>query len=140
MKALLLVAHGSRMASSNDEIHALAAQLRDADQDFAHAFDLVEHAFLEMAEPNIAQGGEKLIAGGARDIVVLPCFLAAGQHVAADIPAEVARLEARHPRVSITIAPHLGGATGMRALIETHLRKTAATHHRQSAHPCDPKT
>ncbi len=123
-KALLLVAHGSRRAASNEEIRALAAHLRDAGPGPGSAFDLVEHAFLEMAEPDIAQGGEKLVAGGAAEIIVLPYFLAEGQHVAVDIPAQVARIRARHPAVEITIAPHLGAAAGIGPLIHAHLRET----------------
>lgn len=121
MKALLLLAHGSRRASSNDEIRALAMRLRRTDA----SFDLVEHAFLEMAAPGIAAGIGSLIAAGAADIVVLPYLLAAGRHVAADIPAEVESLARRHPHVRITLAPHLGAAAGMPALIHEHLRHAA---------------
>jgi len=117
MKALLLIAHGSRRESSNEEIRALTAQIRAA----GWGFDLVEHAFLEMAEPDIAQGGGQLAAAGATEIVVLPYFLAAGKHLLTDIPGEVARLQARHPAVRFTLAPHLGAAANMLRLIHEHL-------------------
>ena len=122
MKALLLIAHGSRSASANDEIRALTAQLRDQS---SRRFDLVEHAFLEMAEPTIVQGGAKLVADGATEIVVLPYFLASGKHVAEDIPAEVALIEQQHPQIKISVASHLGAASGMQPLIHAHLQSAA---------------
>ena len=121
MKALLLIAHGSRQATANDEIRALTAKLRDP----GSGFDRVECAFLEMAEPDIAHTGEELAAGGAGEIVVLPYFLAAGRHVAEDIPAQVARIQAQHPHLKITLAPHFGAAPEMPALIHGHLRQAA---------------
>ena len=119
MRALLLVAHGSRRQSSNDEIRELASKVRGA----GAPFDIVEHAFMEMAEPGITAGLDKLINAGAAEIVVLPYLLAAGRHVASDIPAEVESLARRHPRVRITLAPHLGAAGGMPELICTHLQR-----------------
>ena len=121
MKALLLIAHGSRRESSNDEIRALAVQLRDNPR-----FDLVECAFLEMTGPTILQCGGKLAAAGATEIVVLPYFLAAGNHVATDIPVEVALIKQRHQSLKITIAPHLGAATGIGQLIHHHLQPLAS--------------
>ena len=48
MKALLVVAHGSRREQSNTEIKELAQRIAaQAGQDF----DLVECAFLELADP-----------------------------------------------------------------------------------------
>ena len=118
LKALLLVAHGSRRALSNAETGALTSHIRELES----PFDLVEHAFLEMAEPTIGQVGEKLIAAGAGEIVVMPCFMATGRHVAEDIPEEVAQLQARHPNLPIHLAPHLGAATGLADLILGHLQ------------------
>lgn len=53
MKSLLLVAHGSRQAEYNSEIAALAGRLADK---AATDFDVVEHAFLELAEPLNPEG------------------------------------------------------------------------------------
>ncbi len=135
MKALLLIAHGSRSASANAEIRALAAQLQlrgaggfGSGSGSGSGFERVEHAFLEMAEPTIVQGGAKLVADGAGEIVVLPYFLAAGRHVAEDIPAEVALIEAQHPEVKIIMAAHLGAAAGIQPLIHEHLQKSAETN------------
>lgn len=47
---------------------------------------------------------------GAKEIVVFPYFLAAGAHVAADIPEEVAAFCAKHLDIKVTLTPHLGAA------------------------------
>ena len=117
MKALLLIAHGSRRESSNDEIRDLAARVRAA----SRRFELVRHAFLEMAQPDIGAAAAELTAAGATDIVVLPYFLAAGNHLRVDIPEQLSRLKAQHPAANFTLAPHLGAAPNMPRLIHEHL-------------------
>lgn len=53
MNSLLLVVHGGRRAESISEIAELTGRLADkASTDF----DVVEHAFLELAEPLITEG------------------------------------------------------------------------------------
>jgi len=110
MRSLLLVAHGSRRAASNQEIRGLTAALSEqARKRFGH----VGCAFLEIAEPSIPDGIEAAVRAGAREVVVLPYFLSAGRHVAEDIPAEVERKQADCPEVRIRIAPYLGLADGL---------------------------
>lgn len=105
MRALLVVAHGSRRAASNEEVRALTNQLRAA---AGAQFGQVECAFLELAEPSIPAGIRGCIAGGATEVVVLPYFLSAGRHVVKDIPELVAASQAEHPSVRLHIAPYLG--------------------------------
>ncbi len=114
MKALLLVAHGSRRNASNEEVRALAQRLRDRAGD---AFGRVECAFLELAEPSIPEGIQQCIDAGAREVVVLPYFLSAGRHVSEDIPAQVRLKQQQHPQVAIRIAPYLGAAPGVAELL-----------------------
>jgi sirohydrochlorin ferrochelatase len=110
MKALLVVAHGSRRAESNDEIRQLTACLeRQADAAFGH----VRCAFLELAEPLIPDGLREAIRAGAGEVVVVPYFLSAGRHVITDIPAEVDRVRREYPGLKITIAPYLGASAGL---------------------------
>jgi sirohydrochlorin ferrochelatase len=107
MKSLLLVAHGSRRAASNDEIRELAAVLRrQAGTEYAS----VSCAFLELAAPSIAEGIAACIREGAAEIVILPYFLSAGRHVASDVPGEVALMQQAHPEVKMRVAPYLGAA------------------------------
>lgn len=105
--ALLIVAHGSRRAASNDEVRALGSRLHAIQHpDFAG----VEVAFLELAEPTIASGLARCAEKGAQEIVLFPYFLAAGTHVTQDIPEEIAAFCANHPGVKVTLTPHLGAA------------------------------
>lgn len=110
MKALLLVAHGSRRESSNQEVRDLAARLRDRAGD---RFDHVDCAFLEIAEPLIPDGIQRCVDAGADQVIVLPYFLSAGRHVVEDIPNDVAVKQVEHPGIDIRIAPYLGSADGV---------------------------
>lgn len=111
MNALLIIAHGSRRAASNDEVFILADKLRAASD------VLVAGAFLELAQPSIADAIDQLVAQGATSILTFPHFLAAGTHVTQDIPDQLALAEARHPSVQFTRLPHLGSLDGIPALI-----------------------
>ena len=111
---LLVVAHGSRRAASNDEVRTLVGRLRDAP---GTPFASIEAAFLELAEPSIDDGLALLSGRGARHIVVMPYFLAAGAHVAQDIPDILARFGASHAGIRLSLKPHIGHANGMGRLI-----------------------
>lgn len=114
MKYLLLVAHGSRRPQSNTEIEEITERLS---QVATGHYDGVRHAFLEIAEPSIPDGIEACISAGADEIIILPYFLAAGRHVAEDIPGFVAVKQAEHPDCSIRIAPYLGTAPQLPELL-----------------------
>ncbi len=103
MKAFLLIAHGSKVDSSNDEVRTLASRLAGEGR-----FDLVECAFLELAEPSIPQGVQRCIDAGAREVFAVPYFLAAGRHVRRDIPAELQKKRDEHPGVGIHLCDYLG--------------------------------
>lgn len=110
MKALLLVSHGSRRKASNDEVRALTEAVR---AQVCEEYEIVEAAFLELSEPLIPDGIDLCVARGATEVVVFPYFLAAGRHVADDIPGIAFEAITRHPGVTLRIAPHLGGSAMM---------------------------
>ena len=105
MKSLLLVAHGSRRAQSNDEIAALTRRVADK---AGARFGVIEHAFLELAEPLIPDGIQRCIDQGATSVSVVPYFLARGTHVADDIPEQVAIKQKQYPQMNIHITDYLG--------------------------------
>jgi sirohydrochlorin ferrochelatase len=105
MKTLLLIAHGSRREASNDEVRRLTRRLNAINP---AGFAGVETAFLELAQPSIPEGLAACVAKGASEIVVFPYFLAAGTHVARDIPEEIQAFQASHPQIKISLTRHLG--------------------------------
>lgn len=113
MKSLLLIAHGSRRAASNDEVRALVAKLGT----MTRHFDTVSCAFLELAEPSIPDGIEACVQQGAQELVILPYFLSAGRHVAEDIPELVQPKQAQYPELKIELHPYLGSAEALPALL-----------------------
>jgi sirohydrochlorin ferrochelatase len=110
MTALLVAAHGSRQALSNEEVERLTVLLRDR---AGQRFSAVAHGFLELASPTFEEAIERCVERGASRIVVLPYFLAAGHHVVRDLPERVEAKRRAHPAVAIEIAPYLGTAEGL---------------------------
>lgn len=104
-QSLLLVAHGSRRAASNEEVEALTDKMRQSAGD---RFLSVRCAFLELAEPSIPDGIDQCITDGAKEVLVLPYFLSAGRHVSEDIPHEVEGRQTAHADVDIRILPYMG--------------------------------
>jgi len=114
MKALIIVAHGSRREASNEEVRQIAHQVAGIAGD---EYALVVSGFLELVEPSIPDGIQQCIDAGATEVVVLPYFLSAGRHVVEDVPAEIKLAQDKNPSIRITQAPYLGSAPGIGALL-----------------------
>ncbi len=112
-RGLVLVAHGSRRESSNDEVRRVAAQLAAVSGD---RYEMIHAAFLELAEPLIPAGVQCCIDNGMEEVVVVPYFLSAGRHVVEDIPAEVAKVN-NTTGACVRIAPYLGAAAGLAEIL-----------------------
>ncbi len=120
MKALLIVAHGSRREESNEEVRRLAARIRE---NSGPAFDAVECAFLEISSPQMDSAIADLADAGATEIKIFPYFLAAGTHVVKDIPQLMREEKTRHPQVHFEMLPHLGALQGISTLILSQIYK-----------------
>jgi sirohydrochlorin ferrochelatase len=122
MKALLLIAHGSRRQASNEEVVALSAAIALEMKD---DYPIVEAGFLELAEPSIPEVLDRSVRKGATDIYIVPYFLSAGRHVHVDIPGEVAKARAMYNGIAMTILPHIGASLQMKDLFRNVVRKCA---------------
>jgi len=114
MKALLIVAHGSRRDESNQEVFELAQTLA---QRTDTPFDLVTAAFLEIADTLIPDGIEQCAKAGATEIVVMPFFLNSGKHVTQDIPEVITTITPQYPDISIQLTSHIGASSIMADLV-----------------------
>ncbi|MBN2162092.1 MAG: CbiX/SirB N-terminal domain-containing protein [Pontiellaceae bacterium] len=114
MKALLIVAHGSRRKESNEEVRRLAKRIKE---NAGPAFDMVQSAFLEISSPQIDSAIADLVDAGADEIKVFPYFLSAGTHVVNDIPRIINEEQLARPNLHIEILPHMGALQGISTLI-----------------------
>lgn len=105
MKALLIVAHGSRKIDANQKLEDLTTELAETAKPH---FDRVVCAFLQFNGPYAADVIAELVAAGIDHIVVFPFFLAEGSHVTSDIPALVQTAGKQYPGVVFETAPFLG--------------------------------
>jgi sirohydrochlorin ferrochelatase len=110
--ALILVDHGSRRAEAHAHLEAIAERVRARRPGLA-----VHVAHLELAEPSVAAAIESAIAGGARELVIHPLFLAPGRHLGDDLPARVRDALAAHPEIPVRITDPLGAHPGLADLI-----------------------
>ncbi len=114
MKALLIVAHGSRRKESNEEVRRLANRIKE---NAGPAFNMVECAFLEISSPQVDSAVADLVDAGATEIKIFPYFLSAGTHVVNDIPRIIKEERIAHPNVHMEILPHMGALQGISTLI-----------------------
>jgi sirohydrochlorin ferrochelatase len=104
MRALLLVDHGSRAAEANESLEKVAALVRER----VGAGIVVAVAHMEIAPPTVAEAVADLASQGAKEIVVVPYFLAPGRHSRQDIPALVTEAGAAHRGILFVMAEPLG--------------------------------
>lgn len=104
MQALMLVDHGSRLASSNAQLPRIAELVERQ----LSKGTLVGLAHMELAEPSIPNAVSALVARGATRLIVCPYFLGPGRHASEDIPRLVNEAACQHPGLQVSIAPALG--------------------------------
>lgn len=101
--AILMMAHGSRVANANDAAREVAKMVQEMT-----GMEIVEVSFRELHEPNIQQGIDACVARGAQRILLMPYFLFMGAHVLHDLPEEITEARKRHPGLIMEMGEHLG--------------------------------
>ncbi|ASP38676.1 cobalamin biosynthesis protein CbiX [Bacterioplanes sanyensis] len=104
MKAAILLAHGSSDPNWLAPFDQLLARIRQQLDDDTH----VRLAYMELAQPTLAEQVAELVTTGAHHIDVLPLFFAAGRHLRRDVPAMIEDLMRRHPSVTIELHAPVG--------------------------------
>ena len=102
---IVLFAHGSRDPGWAAPFERLAARVRSERPDARVAL-----AYLELTPPTLEEAVAALVAGGTREIAVVPVFLAPGGHVRRDLPRAVDALQVRHPAARFRVLPTIGEA------------------------------
>lgn len=118
MEALIIVAHGSKMKSSNDEIISIVEKTK---KKLENENILVLFGFLELTEPSFYMAITNAIKKNCTKIKVFPYFLAAGKHVLEDIPTEIKKFKKQYPETEFIVLPHFGNCNGIEDLISSNL-------------------
>ena len=114
MKALIILAHGSRRDESNLEISDLTNKVKML---VSEKFDFVEYAFLEMATPSLMDSIENLIDKNVSEIIVFPYFLNSGVHIKSDIPVILEKAPVKYENCVFKLTSPIGAYQGMSKII-----------------------
>lgn len=111
-RAMVLIAHGSRIEAANEEVRVLARTLA------ARLGYPVIAAYLELADPSIPAAVDQALELDPSEILVLPYFLTQGRHVQEDIPAILAEKARAYPETPLKLLPYLGSQVAILDLLE----------------------
>ena len=110
-RRLVVLAHGSRDPRWQLPFSELISELQAC-----LGADAVRIAYMEFISPTLEEVAQEAARDSKRELLVLPFFLAAGAHLATDIPAQVCEASRRFPRLQIRLAPPIGEHPLVRAL------------------------
>jgi len=100
---VLLVGHGSREQTGNDEF------LKFCDAVSPHLGpERIETCFIELTTPLVPESLDRCVELGARRVIVLPVILLAAGHVKVELPHELDEAKERHPGVEFVYGRHIG--------------------------------
>ncbi|WP_085521251.1 sirohydrochlorin chelatase [Tuberibacillus sp. Marseille-P3662] len=128
MQGVLYVSHGSRLPEALKE----AISFIDAVKPRINA-SLQDICFLELADPTIQQGIERLVSLGASAISVVPVLLFDAKHYYVDIPHEVAAAQKQFPNISFTYGQPLGVQKRLTDILVTRIREQRSVIHQDAS-------
>jgi len=114
MKALILIAHGSKKEKSNEEFRNLVSLVREKNQD---KYENIVASFLEFEGPSLQNAVKELAFKNASSITVYPFFLNSGKHVVFDIPDIIQELEKEYPNIEFNLLSHFGTSDKIASII-----------------------
>lgn len=112
MKAVVLLAHGSREAGGPRPLAALCGwvQARLPEQ-------RVVDAYLSLNQPDLGTCLNGLAADGFTEAAVVPLFVAKGHHLNSEVPALLEHWQERLPGLRLSLSPHLGADRAIASLV-----------------------
>ena len=106
-KAVILIAHGSRVQQTADELDEIISKLQASMPD-----RLILPAFMELQQPDLKTSMNKALELGIKKINVVPLFFFTGRHMRDDIPAQVEECKKAYPDCEIVLQECFGKTSG----------------------------
>lgn len=120
-KALLIMAHGSRSETANDEFRALVERVSEAAHANGQEYAAVIPCFLELARPSLIEAIQQIEHQPVETVQLYPLFFNKGKHVGRDIPAQIEEARERFPDLDITLLDYFGNSEGLADLVLGHI-------------------
>lgn len=117
--AVIIVDHGSKREQANAMLECVTGLYATTS-----GVAIVEHAHMELAEPDIPAAFAKCVARGAKHVVIALFFLSPGRHGTGDIPRIAEETAAAHPGVSYAVTAPLGVDERLTALLHQRVLET----------------
>ena len=102
-KAVILIAHGSRVQQTADEMDAIIDKLK-----LSMPKSLILPAFMEIQQPDLKSTMSTALKQGVSKINVVPLFFFTGRHMRDDIPAQVEECRQEYPECEIILQDCFG--------------------------------
>jgi len=102
-KRIVLIAHGSKDTRWQMPFNELTNDLKGR-----LGSEAVRLAYMEFIPPTLSDVAEEAVRDDKLELLVLPVFLAAGGHLAEDIPTQVEDVKRRFPQLQIELLPPIG--------------------------------
>ena len=116
-RALIVMAHGSRRSSANEEFFELVRRIDASNREYG----VTRAALLEQAPPTLMQACRQL-PENIRHIDVYPLFFNCGRHVEKDIPAQVAEVMDAMPGIQLRLLPYFGSCESLSDWVIEHVQ------------------
>lgn len=113
---ILLISHGSPRDEANNAFSELTAKIAAR----LNSNNILP-TFFSIKRPNIMDQVGKLAEQGIEHIIMLPYFLGNGQHIRADIPAQLEQCNEKYPEIEIEFLPTLQGEPGVEDVLTERL-------------------
>lgn len=120
-KALLIMAHGSRSETANDEFRALVEKVAESARGRGQEYVAVIPCFLELAQPSLIEAIQQLEHQPVKTVQLYPLFFNKGKHVGRDIPAQIEEARERFPGMQVEQLDYFGNSPGLADFVLTHL-------------------
>ena len=101
--SLLVMVHGSPRPESNKAMFQVVDEVRARE-----IFGAIEVGFMECNAPDIPSAIENLVERGAKQVIAVPYFLHAGNHVADDLPNLLEAAQEKYAQVEFLMGDYIG--------------------------------
>lgn len=102
-KALLIVAHGSKVAETDLIMKDYASALKKRQPELKFAY-----CYLQLMAPDIHTSIKELYEDGVRELKVFPFFIFNGNHIKEDIPQVLEEIQESYPDLKMTFLDNIG--------------------------------